>query len=61
MHKEGWDMLGMCTDREDKLTAALEIFRQLSPEQQVEIVALAAALAEGQETFPSSAPAGAGV
>lgn len=33
-------MLGTCTDREDRLTAALEIFRQLSPEQQVEIVAL---------------------
>lgn len=35
-------MLGMYADREDKLTVALEIFRQLSPEQQVEIVALAA-------------------
>ena len=39
-HKEDWDMLGTCTDREDRLTTALEIFRQLSPEQQVEIVAL---------------------
>lgn len=36
-------MLEPCTDREDRLTAALEIFRQLPPEQQVEIVALAAA------------------
>ncbi len=33
-------MLGMYADREDKLTVALQIFRQLSPEQQVEIVAL---------------------
>lgn len=61
MHKEGWDMLGMYADCEDKLTAALEIFGQLSPEQQVEIVALTAALAEDREAFPSSAPAGAGV
>lgn len=60
-HKEGWDMQRTGVDRRDKLAAALEIFRQLSPEQQVEVTALAAALAESQETFSSGAEVCAGV